>query len=313
MAFDLGLSLLGAALGGGKDEQTTTQTNSPWAPATPYMLRGLQDTEKLGNYYKQNPFNQQQTQSYSNLFGDIGNFRNNIAPGLMQAANRGMNTNYERARGGRPGDVAGYGGAHVPRHVNQGLLGPFSVAGGGSSGGSGGLLDLNGAQNPFANGGVQQNPQTVNEQMIDELKQELGLTGSAGNDSGDNQGNMGNGGSAFNTNAPEMPGWMSLVSPAFVKAYDAMMRSGFNASPEFMTNQKFGTQAWRDAVNAYAKSRAARQGGDGGGYGLTGDYGDVQGDYGLGGGLGLGPAYGDIGGFGDVGDGFGFGAGDYAD
>ncbi len=168
--------VLGGLLGGGDDEQTQTSKNEPWAPAQPFMLRNLQDTEALGNYYKKNPFNQQQIQSYSNLFNDNNNFRSNIAPGLMNFANQGMTGQYQRATGGRPGSGAGYGGPWQAGGRSQGLLGastgqsagPFSVAQSGAQ--SGGLLDLNNAQNPFANGGITQAPQTVTEEMISELK-----------------------------------------------------------------------------------------------------------------------------------------------
>lgn len=176
---------IGGLLGGGDDEQTQTSTNAPWAAAQPFMLRNLQDTEKLGNYYKQNPFNKQQIESYSNLFGDNNNFRSNIAPGLMNFANSGMTGQYQRATGGRPGDGAGYGGMRQPGGRSQGLLGastgqssgPFSVGQGAQSGG---LLDLNGAQNPFANGGITANPTTVTEEMISALKAQLDPT--PGND-----------------------------------------------------------------------------------------------------------------------------------
>lgn len=163
---------LGGLFGGDDDQQTQTSTNAPWAPAQPFMLRNLQDTEKLGNYYKKNPFNKQQIESYSNLFGDNNNFRSNIAPGLMNFANQGMTGQYQRATGGRPGEGAGYGGARQPGGRSGGLLGasagPFSVSN--NAGQSGGLLDLNGAQNPFNNGGITQNPETVTEEMINELK-----------------------------------------------------------------------------------------------------------------------------------------------
>ena len=179
--FDLGIAALGGLFGGGNDEQTSTSKNEPWAPAQPFMLRNLQDTEKLGNYYKQNPFNKQQIDNYSNLFSDNNNFRSNIAPGLMNFANQGMTGQYQRATGGRPGDGAGYGGARQPGGRSGGLLGaspgPFSVGQGAQSGG---LLDLNGAQNPFNNGGITANPQGVTEEMIAELKGYLNET--PGND-----------------------------------------------------------------------------------------------------------------------------------
>jgi hypothetical protein len=293
MAFDLLTAAIGALAGSGKDEQTTTAKSDPWGPAQPYMLRNLQDTEKLGNYYKQNPFNPQQIEGYSNLFGDNQNFRQNIAPGLMDFANRGMGSNYQRQRVARPGGVAGYGGTNPARQAMQapsgpsgGLLGPFNVASGGTP--SGGLLDLNGAQNPFANGGVKPNEQTVNEEMIDQLKQELGLGNSPGNDSGDNQPRSSGGGTNYgmNINAPELNPIMSLLSPSFVAAYNAMMRSGYDALPGSKESQAFGTPGWGAAVNAYADARGQRQAGvgmDGGGgqLGVGGDLGG--GTYGGGG------------------------------
>jgi hypothetical protein len=266
MAFDW-TSLIGPAVGalagGGSDTQTTTNKSDPWGPAQPYMLRNLQDTEQLGNYYKKNPFNQQQTESYSNLFADNNNFRNNIAPGLMQFANNGMGSNYQRARVNRPGDVAGYGGgtsarrgSPMPSGVSGGLLGPFSV-GGGSAAPSGGLLDLNGAQNPFANGGVTANPQTVTEEMIDTLKQEIGLGNSPGNDAGDSNGPGGQYAGAWGGGLPNLDSKIAAMLGIPGLAYSALQSLGW------------GTPTAAQ-INARSNSRLARQAGvgeGGGGYG----------------------------------------------
>ena len=296
MAFDwtsLIMPAIGAFAGGGDETQTTTSTSDPWKAAQPYMLRNLQDTEQLGNALKKNPFNPQQIEQYSNLFGDIGNFRSNVAPGLMDFANKGMNSNYQRQRVSRPGDVAGYGGSFQPgatnpqRQQSSGLLGPFSVAQGGGS--SGGLLDLNGAQNPFANGSVKVNPETVNEQMISDLKAELGLGNSPGNDAGDGNGPSGNGGSAMNTNAPALPEFASFISPAFVAAYNALMRGGYDPSSASKEALAMTNPGWGKAVNDYAAARAARQAGAGDGGGVDGSAGMSMGGAG------------------------GFGAGDYGD
>ncbi len=282
--------VIGAAAGGGSEDSTTTSTSTPWAPAQPYMLRNLEDTEKLGNYYKANPFNKQQIDSYSNLFNDLNSFRQNTAPGLMNFANQGMTSNYQRPRVSAPGGVAGYGGSNAPRQQTQqssggsgGLLGPFSVAQGGGS--SGGLLDLNGAQNPFANGSVKVNPETVNEQMISDLKAELGLGNSPGNDAGDGNGPSGNGGSLMNTNAPALPEFASFISPAFVTAYNALMRSGYDPSSASKEALAMTNPGWGAAVNAYSDARAQRQEGagesGGGQLGVGGDLGG--GTYGGGG------------------------------
>lgn len=270
MAFDwtsLIGPVIGAAAGGGSEDTTTTSTSTPWAPAQPYMLRNLEDTEKLGNFYKKNPFNQQQIDSYSNLFGDIGNFRNNIAPGLMDFANNGMNSNYQRARVDRPGGVAGYGGTNPARAQpgggSGGLLAPFSVAQGQSSGG--GLLDLNGAQNPYANGGVAANPQTVSEEMISELKAAIGggLEGSAGNNSGDNNAPGDVYGGAWAGGLPNLDPKIAAMLGIPGLAYAAIQAMGL------------GTPTAAQ-INARSDSRLARQAG-------AGESGDAGFDPGVGG------------------------------
>ena len=153
--LELGATVLGGLLGSkaGKDQtQTETQTKAPWAPAQPYMLENLKNESALQKYYQQTPFNPQQTQAYSNLFGDIGHYRDNVMPGLMDFANRGMTSSYDRQRGGAPGSGAGYGGGIQPGGMRQSGQGPFSVARGAQP--QNPMLDLNGAQNPFANGRI---------------------------------------------------------------------------------------------------------------------------------------------------------------
>ena len=265
---DILTSLIGGFFGGGNDEQTQTSTNAPWAAAQPFMLRNLQDTEKLGNYYKQNPFNKQQTESYSNLFSDNNNFRNNIAPGLMNFANQGMTGGYQRATGGRPGDGAGYGGARQPGGRSGGLLsasaGPFSVGQSGAQ--SGGLLDLNGAQNPFANGGITANPQGVTEEMITELKSYLE---SPGNDQG--RGGGGSGG-AMGVNDGFHDAQMMINTPY------GQMTVAVAASLGLLGNMK------QNPANVSVEDRQGNvnfSGGDG--FGVGGGVGA-----GLGGGVGLG-------------------------
>lgn len=144
--------LLGAA-GGGSSTTQATQSRDPWGPAQPYILGNLQKEASLQDYYAKTPFNAQQQQGYSNLFGDNQNFRDNIAPGLMNFANQGMTQGYQRATGGPVGSGGGYGGARVPGGMTQGGAGPFSVNRGAVSG-QNSLLDLNGAQNPYSNGAI---------------------------------------------------------------------------------------------------------------------------------------------------------------
>ena len=146
-------SLLGGLFGAGASGDTktgATQSRDPWAPAQPFILKNLQNEADLQSYYQKTPFNQQQQQGYSNLFGDIGNFRDNVAPGLMDFANRGMTTSYQRQQGGVPGSV-GYGGGGGNVQSGQG---PFSVARGAQV--QNPMLDLNGAMNPYTNGAIKE-------------------------------------------------------------------------------------------------------------------------------------------------------------
>ena len=147
--------LLGAASGGDKT-QTATQTKDPWAPAQPYIMDNLKRGAELQDYYQKTPFNQQQIQSYSNLFGDIGNFRDNVAPGLMNFANQGMTSNYQRIPG-----AATFGGTQATGRTVQSGAGPFSVAQGAGTRSTGvnPMLDLNAMQNPYSNGAIK--PPTV--------------------------------------------------------------------------------------------------------------------------------------------------------
>ena len=170
--------LFGAAASG--DTKTgATQSRDPWGPAQPHILRNLQNEADLQQHYQKTPFNAQQQQGYSNLFGDIGNFRDNVAPGLMDFANRGMTSNYQRQRGGAPGSGGGYGGDVVPGGIRQSGQGPFSVARGAQQNG---LLDLNGAQNPYTNGAIKPAEQKAYEAMTTgALQGPSGQSGASGN------------------------------------------------------------------------------------------------------------------------------------
>lgn len=162
-------SIAGPLLGGlfgGEDSQTEAK-REPWAPAQPYILDQLKSGKKLQDYYQQNPFNQQQQTSYQNLYGDLDNFRQNVAPGLMNFANNAMTSSYQRRPVGNPGDGAGYTRGQQqqpmqqpmhrlqqqPQQQPQGLLQsePFSVPQRPNQ--SYGLIDFQ-AQNPFTNGAI---------------------------------------------------------------------------------------------------------------------------------------------------------------
>lgn len=103
--LELGTTLIGGLLGANANsDQTKTVSGSkePWKPAQPYLMDNLKNNANLQKFYQQNPFNQQQKTSYENIYGDLNNFRNNTAPGLMNFANNAMTGGYQR-QGGAPG------------------------------------------------------------------------------------------------------------------------------------------------------------------------------------------------------------------
>ena len=153
--------IAGAAVGGlmsdgGGEEQTATK--EPWSAAAPWLRENIAQGQNLQAYYQQNPWNSLQQTGYQNTFSDIDNFRNSIAPGMMDFANRLMGTNY--SRGGatmqnkpqampRSGAQSGNGGMlsgllSGAGQQSRGSSGPFSV----SPGQSYGLLDFQ-ALNPY--------------------------------------------------------------------------------------------------------------------------------------------------------------------
>lgn len=95
-------SLIGAGAGllgslfGGDDGPQQTATKEPWEPARKPLINSLNTGQDLERYYQLNPFNPMQQTGYQNLYADLDQFRNQTAPGLMQFANRLMNSNYQR-------------------------------------------------------------------------------------------------------------------------------------------------------------------------------------------------------------------------
>lgn len=145
------VGLIGNKLMSNSNGGAGTQTKEPWGPAKPFLEANLQKNADLQKFYEQNPFNAQQKTGYQNLFGDLDNFRQNTAPGLMGFANNAMTGSYQRPQFSRPG-TAGYGGTPQTNQTPGGLLamqpgnaamvmpqgapganrsGPFSVAPGG--------------------------------------------------------------------------------------------------------------------------------------------------------------------------------------
>lgn len=127
MGWEILGTIAGGLLGGLGSKKskggTETQDRSPWAPVQPWLLNNIVTGQNLQNYYQQNPFNAQQQQAYRNLFGDLDNFRSQIAPGLFDKANQIMNGGYQRQSYARPG-MAGYsqGGGLLQQPVTQGAF-----------------------------------------------------------------------------------------------------------------------------------------------------------------------------------------------
>lgn len=149
IGLTIGAGLLGASSSKGSTSQAT-QTKNPWEPAQPFLLKDLQTNQDLQNWYTKNPFNAQQKVGLQNTLGDADHFRSSIMPGLMDFANRGMTSSYQRQTGGGPGGGGGYGGPVRPGGLLQSGQGPFSAP----TGGLFGQIDWN-ATNPFTNGHMQ--------------------------------------------------------------------------------------------------------------------------------------------------------------
>ena len=116
-----------ASSGGGGGSQKTS--NEPWEPTQEWLKDNIKTGRKLQGYYEQNPFNSLQQRGYENLFGDMDNFRSNIAPGLMGFANNLMGSNYQRkAAGTELGAANPYSPGGAPAGI-RGLLGNAAPTG----------------------------------------------------------------------------------------------------------------------------------------------------------------------------------------
>lgn len=138
--------------GGGKQ---TTETKQPWGPAQQALIDSIAKGQKLQGYYEQNPFNQLQQTSLQNLYGDIDNYRQNMAPSMMTLSNRLMNSNYQRAPAGS--ELGGY--LQQPRPMAGGAYRSGPSMGNPASGGQGGgtlqglLGQVGQGQTPLMQGG----------------------------------------------------------------------------------------------------------------------------------------------------------------
>lgn len=85
----------GAAIGAlsAKDTQTSaSQSKDPWLPAQKYLLDNLDTNSKMQEYYRQNPFSNEQKTSYQGLLDTVANTRANATP-MTANANNFMQSN----------------------------------------------------------------------------------------------------------------------------------------------------------------------------------------------------------------------------
>ena len=135
-------SVAGAAVGGmmsGGGGGGGEVNKAPWDPAIKPLQNSLTTGTALENYYQQNPFNPLQQAGYQNLFADLDNFRNVMAPQAMAFNNRMMNTNYQRKPAGTE-----LGGAFTPINASQFLPPEQRQPQGGMGGGMGSGISMGG-------------------------------------------------------------------------------------------------------------------------------------------------------------------------
>ena len=138
-------SVAGAAVGGmmsgggGGGGGGGEVNKAPWDPAIKPLQNSLTTGTALENYYQQNPFNPLQQAGYQNLYADLDNFRNVMAPQAMAFNNRMMNTNYQRKPAGTE-----LGGAFNPINAAQFLPPEQRQPQGGMGGGMGPGISMGG-------------------------------------------------------------------------------------------------------------------------------------------------------------------------
>ena len=93
-------AVVGGVMGEGGGGGSQTASKEPWAEAAPWIKDNIKTGQDLQRYYQQNPFNSLQQTGYQNQFADLDQFRNQMAPGLMNFANKLMGSNYQRASAG---------------------------------------------------------------------------------------------------------------------------------------------------------------------------------------------------------------------
>lgn len=143
-------AVAGAAIGAvgssmKSDGGSTEAKREPWGPAVPWLTQNLKTGQDLQGFYQRNPFSAQQKTGMQNQLGMADQFNSQMMPGLMDFANKGMTSQYQRGSGGAPGSGAGYGGAQRQPGLLSSGQGAFSAP----KTQPFGLIDWQG-QNPFS-------------------------------------------------------------------------------------------------------------------------------------------------------------------
>lgn len=134
-------AVVGGLMGGDSGGGQKTASKEPWEPARKPLINSINTGQGLERYYQQNPFNPMQRTGYQNLFSDLDQFRNQIAPGMMQFANDMMQSNYQR--GPRNSQVEARQSqmpVQRPQMMQQGQDGVYSTKPMQMQGGQGGLM-----------------------------------------------------------------------------------------------------------------------------------------------------------------------------
>ena len=82
------------------DGPSQESKKEPWAPAIPWLTSNLKTGQDLQKFYQQNPFGAQQKIGMQNQLGMADQFQGQMMPGLMDFANKGMTSSYQRGAGG---------------------------------------------------------------------------------------------------------------------------------------------------------------------------------------------------------------------
>lgn len=182
--------LLGGASSGGSQpgpvaQQMGTETvkKDPWSAADPWLREQIKTGQQLQQYYQKNPFNQQQQNGYRQL-SNGNQYINDLAPSLLGQMSNQPGFDRANPRAMPPG--ISFNTANLGFGNGQGGAGSNGMNGANGSNGMGGMNNMNIANNPFANGGIQQaapvapvaeNPQ---EEAMKQMRSEFQRLKSAG-------------------------------------------------------------------------------------------------------------------------------------